>query len=395
MQNLDTKSNISETQCAHTVLDMSDMMNVQCRKESDAYAGKDTQEAVNHNNFGEVDSVKEEPHPSYSKGGLPTDNINNDEIHDVTPMTSSALETVHTDTTGMGSTEQISDDISTSNQESMNEKFNLHDHKGNKHMKSDCFSTSLQEDDQASKVKIDLESTDLLNVETSSTKPSSQTSVLDAFEVPHPGYRESPSNEVIANDQMNCSSTAHLVDESHQPTNIDFPLDEKLEKVFLDEIDKAVVGSENIGDNDNDFINALHNAKEGVNVDLDPFVKSDFDKSYQFEELDSASNDLLLPEEGNEVEGDLESPISKSIDAEETTYNPSLWTPSEIETATGNAECTFLEHPLLLRSTYTEAMVDPKGLLAHLFLFFQLIFIRQVGILHLIFKSGLNMFLVL
>lgn len=73
----------------------------------------------------------------------------------------------------------------------------------------------------------------------------------------------------------------------------------------------------------------------------------------------------MPPAESNDTEDDLSpSLMSKSIDAERTTYNPSLWTPAEIETATGNAECTFLEHPLSLRSTYTEAMVDVKEWLA-------------------------------
>ena len=88
-----------------------------------------------------------------------------------------------------------------------------------------------------------------------------------------------------------------------------------------------------VGEDAIDFINALYNAEE----------------------------------ESNEVKDDLfPSLISKSIDAEKTTYNPSLWTPAEIETATGNAESTFLEHPLLLKSTYTEATNssgtrDPNG----------------------------------
>jgi hypothetical protein len=146
-------------------------------------------------------------------------------------------------------------------------------------------------------------------------------------EAPYSGYRESSSYEVIANDQMNCSSTAYLVDEPQKPTNMDFTLNEKLEKFSFDEIDKADVSSGNTGEDASDFINALHNAEE----------------------------------ESNEVEDDLSpSLISKSIDAKKSTYDPSLWTPAEIQIATGNAECTFLEHPLSLKSTYTEA-VDSSG----------------------------------
>lgn len=39
-------------------------------------------------------------------------------------------------------------------------------------------------------------------------------------------------------------------------------------------------------------------------------------------------------------------------------YDPSGWTPMEIEAATGNSECMTMEHHLKLRSTYTEVEVD-------------------------------------
>lgn len=35
-------------------------------------------------------------------------------------------------------------------------------------------------------------------------------------------------------------------------------------------------------------------------------------------------------------------------------YNPYLWTPMEVEAATGNAECSLVEHGLKLRSAYTD-----------------------------------------
>ncbi|KAK9273941.1 hypothetical protein L1049_018753 [Liquidambar formosana] len=44
----------------------------------------------------------------------------------------------------------------------------------------------------------------------------------------------------------------------------------------------------------------------------------------------------------------------ETVDVEKTAYDPSSWTPMEIETATGNADCTLLEQPLKLRSTYAE-----------------------------------------
>lgn len=39
-------------------------------------------------------------------------------------------------------------------------------------------------------------------------------------------------------------------------------------------------------------------------------------------------------------------------------YDPSGWTPMEIEAATGSSECMTVEHKLKLRSAYTEVEVD-------------------------------------
>ncbi|KAK7260860.1 hypothetical protein RIF29_27159 [Crotalaria pallida] len=360
MQNLGTKSNSSENQYAQTVLDKSEMSltNVHCGK-------KDTQEpAIQHAKiFGEIGSVKEEPNPSYSEARLPFDHMNA-EILEITVTTSSAIERAHTDKTNMGCTEHISDAVSTSNQESFS---NLHVPEGNKHSQFDSSPTSLQEDDQSSKVKIDLDSTDLHSIEISTTKLSNQTSVSNDFEVPHPESRKNLSSDLIVNDKKDNSSTSDIVYKSHQSTNIDFPLDDKLEKLFLDDIDKAMMGSENTGEDDNAFISSLHNAEEGVTLDLGPSSKSDIENSFQFGESDSASNNLLVADEIDEVEDDLSpSQSSNHIDAEKNAYNPSLWTPMEIETATGNVDCTVLEHQLPLRSTYTEAMDcsgtrDPHG----------------------------------
>ncbi|KAH1212874.1 Carbon catabolite repressor protein 4 6 [Glycine max] len=359
-RDLDTKCHSLDNQHTQTVSDMSvnSCTNVDCGKESDAYAGKDTQEtSVDHSKVScEVGSIKE-PNPSYSEGRIHIDHVNGD-IHDITPVTFSAPEEVHSDATWLGSNEHIPNAVPTSNKELLIEESNLHVPEGNKHVEFDCAPTSLQEDDQSSKMRIDLESIDLDNIEISSTKPSSQTSVSCVFE-----DEDSPSHEEIDNDQNNSSSTSYLVDKLHHLSNITFPPDMK-EKSFFDEMDKTIIGGES--EDGSRFVSSLHNAGE-VAFDLGSSMKSDLEKPYQSEELDSASNNLLLPVESIEME-DYLSPrqISESINSEQATYTPALWTPMEIETATGNADCTFLEHPLQLRSTYTEAMDcsgtrDPHG----------------------------------
>ncbi|GAB2275558.1 hypothetical protein Dimus_010315 [Dionaea muscipula] len=58
---------------------------------------------------------------------------------------------------------------------------------------------------------------------------------------------------------------------------------------------------------------------------------------------------------GNEILQDLPPSMdSASIADNNHAYNPSLWTPMEIATATGNENCTFLNHSLKLQSTYAE-----------------------------------------
>lgn len=63
--------------------------------------------------------------------------------------------------------------------------------------------------------------------------------------------------------------------------------------------------------------------------------------------------------DGNETsEAELSLETSEVLDNEAfvqmPTYDPSGWTPMEIEAATGSSECTTMEHPLTLRSTYSE-----------------------------------------
>ncbi|XP_057540546.1 carbon catabolite repressor protein 4 homolog 6 isoform X2 [Amaranthus tricolor] len=48
-------------------------------------------------------------------------------------------------------------------------------------------------------------------------------------------------------------------------------------------------------------------------------------------------------------------PEHETVDVDKP-YDPSLWTPLEITTATGNVDSTVLEHPLKLKSTYTEVV---------------------------------------
>ncbi|XP_010917938.1 carbon catabolite repressor protein 4 homolog 6 [Elaeis guineensis] len=55
-----------------------------------------------------------------------------------------------------------------------------------------------------------------------------------------------------------------------------------------------------------------------------------------------------------EIKEDSLETVPAAANLEKHTYNPYLWTPMEIEIASGNAECTTVEHNLKLRSAYVD-----------------------------------------
>ncbi|GMH11887.1 hypothetical protein Nepgr_013728 [Nepenthes gracilis] len=100
-------------------------------------------------------------------------------------------------------------------------------------------------------------------------------------------------------------------------SNID--VDEKFKSLSLDKLDEIKKDDENLGEDSESFLSKLHSS------------------------------------EGNEVREDSSTRMNSGSDyIKKIVYDPSLWTPMEIATATGQADFTFLEHPLKLRSTYAE-----------------------------------------
>ncbi|KMT16852.1 hypothetical protein BVRB_2g043320 [Beta vulgaris subsp. vulgaris] len=84
-------------------------------------------------------------------------------------------------------------------------------------------------------------------------------------------------------------------------------------------------------------------------------------------------DDKALDEDGEESLSDLTNgegalpsnlgdlvPEDNTVDVDTFSYDPSLWTPMEIATATGDASSSALEHSLKLKSTYSE-VVDSSG----------------------------------
>ncbi|XP_038897965.1 carbon catabolite repressor protein 4 homolog 6-like isoform X2 [Benincasa hispida] len=119
---------------------------------------------------------------------------------------------------------------------------------------------------------------------------------------------------------------------------IDSDMDERPKIFPSDEQDVAALNG-SLTEDDQTFLSALHGVE-------DPF-SSDIHHS-------GIHRNLVPPPTG--VEDDLLPGLNtKSFEVENVTHDRSLWTPMEIETATGNADITLIEHSLRLRSTYTEA----------------------------------------
>lgn len=192
----------------------------------------------------------------------------------------------------------------------------------------------------------DAECVNPINSEISSSELSCQTSFSKAVEVSPQGNSGNMSPHQIANDDDANPSSPYQVNVSCPYTIVNFMVDEKLENLSLNELNKAVVG-EVVGEDESAFLSALHEIGDAFPSDLGK-LEPDLEVSDHSRELESVLPKSPSNSLSNEVDNDL------SVAMDKTGYDPSLWTPMEIETATGNPDCTLLEHPLMLSSTYAE-----------------------------------------
>lgn len=119
------------------------------------------------------------------------------------------------------------------------------------------------------------------------------------------------------------------------PAEPEFELDDKIANLSLEELDETPA-SEKTNEVDETISSPLCDSVD-VPADSGELLSSDKDE-----------DDPSPPKDGaSEFRGDTV-----------TTYNPSLWTPSDIGIASGSEDSTCLEHPLKLRSTYTEVEVE-------------------------------------
>ncbi|TYH57832.1 hypothetical protein ES332_D08G116100v1 [Gossypium tomentosum] len=192
--------------------------------------------------------------------------------------------------------------------------------------------------------------------ETSSTEPLYQTHSLDAIEV-SPHILACQSSESVANDHRDRRPVPSQVDFSGLSAGTDIELEEKMDNLSPEEHSKTMVESENIVAGNNAFVDALYGNQDRHPTNSTQSVASDLDHS-SMEFLSSQDSQLLLPS-ADVLDDVLPSLDSEVAEIEQTTYDPSSWSPKELATATGNEDCKFLEHPLQLKSTYTEVKDSP------------------------------------
>ncbi|KAL0393989.1 UNVERIFIED_CONTAM: Carbon catabolite repressor protein 46 [Sesamum latifolium] len=123
---------------------------------------------------------------------------------------------------------------------------------------------------------------------------------------------------------------------SCESVSADFTLDEKFGDLSLNITDGV---THELREDSDSFLSELHGAGQS------PFP-ADLDPSSPSQKLHSCGGEIL--NENNNVKNEIIFPVENS------SYNPSAWTPAETQIATGSADCKIMEHPLKLTSAYAE-----------------------------------------
>lgn len=272
------------------------------------------------------DGLKDDASTSYSDGGFPVAKLTDPEH-------------AFSNVTEIGYKEKV-DFISTSNHGLPSEHSDSNICAEKETMNCDIHKHPSTRDNDSIREGIGPDYVDPLQSEIPLSKLSGQTSIADAIKVSSLGNLGNLSSKPIYCVENDSRSVPEQVDISCAPTSVDLELQKNLENLSLTELDEAIPEGGNTAEDDNTFISALHNTEDAF--------PSDF----------SVSPNSALSASTNAVEDGLSPGLdSETVYVERTPYDPALWTPMEIEAATGNSECTLLEHPLKLRSTYTEVEV--------------------------------------
>lgn len=348
--------NNSQPQCANTMPDLSDescsdmqsctddgtLLN-EVKKEIQQNSVDGFRE-LHESNFVPDDGCKGDSSTSCGGGGFPIEHVHND-INKFTPVASHPEE-VYSDATHTAYSEGENAPFH-SNNGSLSGHAESNYYVENESVNHDNPTISFLGSHQSTRAKIDSECVDHFNSEISSSEPSCQTS-SKAEVIPQGDSGSLSAHQIVNDDDANASDPS---------TSVNFLVDEKLENFSLNELDKAVVGGD-VGEDESTFLSALHDIGDACPSEFGQ-LKSDLEVSDHSKELESVPSKSPLNSLSNEDEDDLSQGLdSEPVAMEKCGYDPSLWTPMEIETATGSPDCTLLEHPLMLSSTYVEVKVD-------------------------------------
>ncbi|XP_010325135.1 carbon catabolite repressor protein 4 homolog 6 isoform X1 [Solanum lycopersicum] len=139
---------------------------------------------------------------------------------------------------------------------------------------------------------------------------------------------------------------------SYTETCFDVLLDEKMANLSLSVVSEGTKEDELLVENREAFLSQLHDEAGSFPSDSDQL------QTTSLEELDESvkkcDGSLELRSLSDEIAHDAPNLDSEVVDRENSIYDPSAWTPIDIETATGNADCKLLEHNLKLTSAYRE-----------------------------------------
>ncbi|XVE71636.1 hypothetical protein DITRI_Ditri10aG0167200 [Diplodiscus trichospermus] len=212
-------------------------------------------------------------------------------------------------------------------------------------------------DDHSYRVRTDPDLANASKSEISSSGPLCQIHSLDSIEVAFPGSVGSQSSQSFDNGERVRPSVPYQVDFSGLSAGIDIEVEEKLDNLSLEEHDKTMVEGGNVVEDNDAFVAALYGNEDVNPTNSRQSVASNLDHSSK--EFSSSQNyQFQLP--GDEVPDDLSPSLdSEGAEPEQANYDPSVWSPKDIASATGNEDCNFLQHHLQLKSTYTEVKHCP------------------------------------
>lgn len=208
------------------------------------------------------------------------------------------------------------------------------------------------DNDDSTVVKILHEPASTLNLDISSSELVHEASLNNVLESE---LRESSQDM----SSKNFPSILHEIEIPIRTTSINFLLDEKIEDKSPNKIFEATENG-TLDEDCTSFLSKLHNSDISIPSDFDQYPESSSFECIESSEYVAVPDSRQLHPPSAGVLNDYSGLDVNHFNVERTTYDPSAWTPMEIETATGSSDCTLVEHHLNLRSSYSE-VEDSSG----------------------------------